>query len=477
MNYRFTLLPLLIAVFVTISTVHGQENESLKYGSQYEGKRQDEAMQKFRENRLGQFIHWGLYAIPGGKWDGKIYPGAAEWLQSWADVPPEEWSKLINQWNPDEFDAQEWAHMAKEAGFKYMTVTTKHHEGFCLWPSEYTDFDVASAPNKTDIMGELIDAYTKVGIDVYFYYSILDWHHPDWRYDIKSEEDEQAFERYKTYVDNQLTELVERYPEVKGFWFDGTWDKSVKKNGKWTLEIQQMLKSLKPGMIVNSRLRADDHGSRHFDSNDKLMGDYESGYERRLPSFREDTIVTTRDWEAVMTVPENQWGYHQDWSVSHVKSTNEVLEWITHSVAMGGNMLVNIGPKPDGTIRQQEKTLMKEIEQWMDINGEAIYAGDYLGWEKQDWGYYIADQKTNEVYALVFNVPVTQKITVATPEGISIEEAHPLKDESESLKISEKGPNEVFIHLPQPMFEAPYVIKLKVSGKDGSKGTYRKAKT
>src|SRR5699024_1319147 len=145
----------------------------VKYGSQDEGKRQDEAMQKFRENRLGQFIHWGLYAIPGGEWNGKIYPGAAEWLKAWADVPMEEWSKLINQWDPDQFDADKWARMAKDAGFKYMTVTTKHHEGFCLWPSKYTQFDVDSAPNKTDIIGELIDAYTKVGIDVYFYYSIL----------------------------------------------------------------------------------------------------------------------------------------------------------------------------------------------------------------------------------------------------------------------------------------------------------------
>ena len=467
-----------ICLFVGFSSLAAaQDSDPLKYGSQYEGKRQDEAMQKFRENRLGQFIHWGLYAIPGGEWNGKIYPGAAEWLKAWADVPMEEWSKLINQWDPDQFDADKWARMAKDAGFKYMTVTTKHHEGFCLWPSKYTQFDVDSAPNKTDIIGELIDAYTKVGIDVYFYYSILDWHHPDWRYDIKSEEDRQAFERYKTYVNNQLTELVKRYPEVKGFWFDGTWDKSVKKNGKWTLEIQQMLKSLKPGMIVNSRLRADDRGSRHFDSNGNLMGDYESGYERRLPAFGEDTVVTTRDWEAVMTLPNNQWGYHKDWSLSHVKSTNEILEWITHAVAMGGNMLVNTGPTPKGTIRPEEKKRLEAIGEWIDVNGEAIYAGDYLGWEKQDWGYYIADQHSNEVYAVVFNVPITHKITVATPKEVSVQKAMPLDRLNQPLEITEKDADAVFLHLPRKTFDAPYVIKLKVSEEDDSKGTYREAKT
>src|SRR5699024_11346929 len=135
------------------------------------------------------------------------------------------------------------------------------------------------------------------------------------------------------------------------------------------------------------------------------MGDYESGYERRLPAFGEDTVVTTRDWEAVMTLPNNQWGYHKDWSLSHVKSTNEILEWITHAVAMGGNMLVNTGPTPKGTIRPEEEKRLEAIGEWIDVNGEASYAGDYLVWEKKDWGYYIADEHSNEVYAVVFNVP------------------------------------------------------------------------
>lgn len=470
------LLVFFLLSFAVVSTAYGQQQKedvqkkyvNLKYGSQYEGRRQDPAMKDWRDNRLGQFIHWGLYAIPGGVWEGKVYSRAAEWLPAWADISPDEWTELVNKWNPENFDAERWAQMAKEAGFKLMVITTKHHDGFCLWPSKYTKFDVASAPNKIDIIGELIDAYTEVGIDVHFYYSIIDWHHPDYRSAIESKEDKKAFEQYKTFVMNQLKELVKRYPKVKGFWFDGTWISSVKNHGKWTLEIQQMLRSLKPGIIVNS-FRADGKGSRHFDSNGNLMGDYLGTYEQKVPDFYEDKYVTELDWQASISIPYGTWGYHKYWGrAGHIKSTNEVLKRIVLSVAMGGNILVNFGPKPDGTFRKKERVVMEELGEWMDVNGEAIYAGTYLDWEKQPWGYYIADLKTDEVYAVVFNVPIIQKITVATPEGVSIAKAIPLNNRGMTLTISEKASDEVFIHLPKSMFERPYVIKLKVENNQGN---------
>ena len=138
------------------------------------------------------------------------------------------------------------------------------------------------------------------------------------------------------------------YPlsDSQDFWFDGTWDASIKKNGWWTAHAEQMLKELVPGVTVNSRLRADDYGKRHFDSNGRLMGDYESGYERRLPDPVKDLQVTKWDWEACMTIPENQWGYHKDWSLSYVKTPIEVIDRIVHAVSMGGNMVVNFGPQP-----------------------------------------------------------------------------------------------------------------------------------
>lgn len=165
-------------------------------------KRPDSAMQKWRENRFGQFIHWGLYAVTGGQWKGKDYPTSAEWLKVDAGISSAEYAEIIHQFNPQKYNPTEWAHMAKSMGVKYVIITTKHHEGFCLWPSNFTNFSVASTPYKKDLLMPFVKAYQKEGIDVYFYYSILDWHHPDYRSVIQSEDDQKAFERYFAFVKN-----------------------------------------------------------------------------------------------------------------------------------------------------------------------------------------------------------------------------------------------------------------------------------
>mgnify|MGYP000755946366 FL=1 len=446
----------------------------LKYGADRLGKRQDAAMQKFRDNRLGAFIHWGLYAIPGGEWNGKIYSGAAEWLKAWAKVPADEWLKLMEQWNPTKFSAKAWAKMAKKMGVKYVKITTKHHEGFCLWPSKYSQYTVAQTPYKKDILGELVKAYNDEGIDVHFYFSVMDWSNPDYRYDIKSEEDSVAFSRFLTFTDNQLKELATRYPTVKDFWFDGTWDASIKKNGWWTAHVERMLKEMLPGVAINSRLRADDYGKRHFDSNGHLMGDYESGYERRLPDPVKDLKVTRWDWEACMTVPENQWGYHKDWSISYVKTPLEVLERIVHAVSMGGNMVVNFGPQADGDFRSEEKELAEAIGGWMKKYGESIYGCDYSGLPKQDWGYYT--RKGDDIYMIVFNVPYSGKLAVRTPKGVQPLKATML-DGGKELKLVETTNNEYNVSLPTQKPGEPFVIKLKVTEKTGDGNKYRDALT
>lgn len=176
----------------------------LKYGADRLGKRQDDAMKRFRSNRLGLFLHWGLYSIPGGYWKGKEYKGAAEWLKSWANVPNDEWLELIKEWNPKNFHADVWAQTAQNMGVKYVKITTKHHEGFCLWPSKYSKYTVAQTPYHKDILGELVKAYQKAGIDVHFYFSVMDWSDPDWRYNLKTHEDSIAFKRFLDRTEKQL---------------------------------------------------------------------------------------------------------------------------------------------------------------------------------------------------------------------------------------------------------------------------------
>lgn len=446
----------------------------LRYGAERLGKRQDAAMRKFRDNRFGAFIHWGLYAIPGGEWNGKIYSGAAEWLKAWAKVPADEWLKLMDQWNPTKFNAKEWAKMAKKMGVKYVKITTKHHEGFCLWPSKYSQYTVAQTPYKKDILGELVKAYNDEGIDVHFYFSVMDWSNLDYRYDIRSEEDSVAFNRFLTFTDNQLKELAIRYPTVKDFWFDGTWDTSIKKNGWWTAHVERMLKEMLPGVTINSRLRADDYGQRHFDSNGHLMGDYESAYERRLPDPVKDLKVTRWDWEACMTIPENQWGYHKDWSISYVKTPLEVLERIVHAVSMGGNMVVNFGPQADGDFRPEEKELAETVGSWMKKYGESIYGCGYSGLPKQDWGYYT--RKGDEIYMIVFNVPYSGKLVVRTTKGLQLLNAI-MMDGGRELEVAETTNNEYNVSLPSQKPGEPFVVKLKVTEKADKGNKYKDALT
>lgn len=468
-------LALILALSGSVFAQKKQQDIPLQFGASYFGKRQDEAMQKFRDNRLGEFIHWGLYSIPGGEWNGKVYGGAAEWLKVWANVPREDWLLLMKQWDPKKFNAKAWAKMAKQMGAKYVKITTKHHEGFCLWPSKTTKYTVANTPYKKDILGELVKAYNDEGIDVHFYYSFLDWSNPDYRSSIKTPEDRVAFARFMKFADEQLKELATRYPTVKDFWFDGTWDSSLRQNGWWTAHAEKMLKDMIPGVTVNSRLRADDKGKRHFDSNGHLMGDYESGYERRLPDPIKDLKVTAWDWEACMTVPENQWGYHKDWSLSYVKTPVEVIDRIVHAVSMGGNMVVNFGPQADGDFRPEEKELAAALGNWMSKYGQCIYGCDYAGLEKQDWGYFTKG-KQGEIYMVVFNQPYSQRLIVKTPKNTSIVKASVLTT-GEEIKVTETAKNEYNVSVPMQNPGEPYVIKLQMKYGKGTNGEYRDALT
>ena len=225
-------------------------------------------------------------------------------------------------------------------------------------------------------------------------------------------------------------------------------------------------------MTVNSRLRADDYGKRHFDSNGHLMGDYESGYERRLPDPVKDLQVTQWDWEACMTVPENQWGYHRDWSLSYVKTPAEVLERVIHAVAMGGNMAVNFGPQPDGDFRPEEKALASYIGQWMKRYGQCVYGCDYAGWDKQDWGWYTTDGEY--VYMIVFNAPYSSLLTVKTPKDVSVESAVMI-DGGRALEVIETARNEYNVRMPSADPGEPFVIRLETGGSAGSGNKYRDA--
>jgi len=453
---------------------------TLKHGTHRLGKRIDAQMETWRSYGLGQFIHWGLYAIPGGHWNGKYYPGAAEWIRSWKDMPNEDYDQLYKQFNPKKFNAKAWAAQAQDMGARYVIITTKHHDGFCIWPSKYTDYTIANSPYKKDALKEIVDAYDAVGIDVYLYFSIIDWHHKGYQSGVpKTAEEKQAYEEFKIFTANQLKELLTNYPSAKGLWFDGTWDKAWIEQAAFTDSLETALRSMRPGLIIGSRFRADENGKRHFDSNGDMMGDYEQGWERKLPKTIED--VHGNDWDCVMTVPENQWGYHSDWR-GHVKSSTELMEMMARSVALDGNFVLNFGPDGQGVIRPEEAKLAKEIGEWMKVNKEAIYDCGYTGLEKQDWGYTTKNRKTGKYYMLVFNVPVSGALKIKLGPGMGIGKVYDLANdhniyEPEETHRSRIEGNEYLIRLKEKPLE-PKVIVLESTGEEKESGVlYEKAKT
>ncbi|SHO64811.1 alpha-L-fucosidase [Algoriphagus zhangzhouensis] len=449
---------------------------TLEYGAHRIGKRTDQMMETWRNYGLGQFIHWGVYALTGGHWDGEYYSGAAEWIRSWDKMPKDAYDQLYKSFDPKNYEPKAWAKQAKEMGAKYMIITTKHHDGFSLWPSKYTDYDVTNSPYGNDIIGPLVEAYDAEGIDVYLYFSVMDWSQPGYRVSLETEEDRTAYEDFKAFTRNQLIELLELYPSAKGLWFDGTWDEAWKEQAVFADELEKEMRAMIPGLIIGSRFRPDDYGNRHFDSNGDLMGDYEQGWERKLPNTYEDT--KGNDWDAVMTVPENQWGYHSDWR-GHVKSSYELIEMLVKSVSLDGNFVLNFGPDGQGNIRSEEAKLAKEIGDWMKVNQKAIYSCGYLNWQKQDWGYYTQSREDGKIYMVVFNQPLDGKLRVKTADKVILDKVYPLENPGMILTPELIQKNEYFIPvIMDQKWTSPYVIVVESSSTDEDKnGGFQKAKT
>lgn len=429
---------LLALACLFVITSYGQRRSSipLEHGAHRVGVRTDAEMQRWREHGLGQFIHWGVYAIPGGQWNGKTTTYAAEWFRTSGLITKEEYDNLYKQFNPKKYNAKAWAKQAKQMGAKYLIFTTKHHDGFCLWPSKYSDYTIAKSPYKKDIVKEIVDAYTAEGIDVHLYFSIIDWSHPGYvsggninspdvrqlykegknHNPFKSDEEAQRYEDFKDFTRNQLLELLENYPKIKGLWFDGSWDVAWVKNAAWVDSLGMELREKHKDLIIGSRFRSDEYGYRHFDANGDLIDDYSQVYERNLPkSYAE---VKGIDWDCVMTIPENQWGYHRDWSLSYVKNKFDLIEMIVQANAFGGNLVINFGPDGEGNIREEETVLAKEIGDWMTVNGEAVYGVTPSILEEHKWG--ISTQNGDNLYLTVFNKPMNNLIRVKVPRGRTI---------------------------------------------------------
>lgn len=323
----------------------------------------------YNDAKFGMFIHWGVYSKPAGIWNGEKIPGLGEWIMYHAKIPRNEYKELCKTFNPINFNAEEWVKLAKDAGMKYIVAMAKHHDGFCLYDSKVSDYDIIDmTPFKRDPIEEIYKACKKYGIRLGLYYShSIDWMDGgDAGYDQQVKLNPNHKDNYGTnlwdpspvgyeeYIENkakpQVTEILTKFPDLIELWYDfPRW-----MNADQSFDFYKHAYNLQPNCLVNSRVGND-------------FGDYLTAGDNQIPTTVNPNY---RSWETPGTL-NNTWGYKSydvDW-----KTYPEVLYWIVEIASKGGNYLLNIGPKGDGTVPQESIDLLHQVGGWMKINGEAIY--------------------------------------------------------------------------------------------------------
>lgn len=344
---------------------------------------QDERMQWWRDARFGMFIHWGLYCIPAGEWNGQEYPQIGEWIMKNAKIPVTEYEQLAKQFNPVKFDAKAFVSTAKSAGMKYITITSKHHDGFAMFKSTASKYNIVDAtPYRKDVIKELADECHKQGIQICFYYSqSRDWHEPnglDNEWDFPKERDFQKYLDEK--VKPQLTELLTQYGPIGMIWFDTPM--TISKDQ--AQQLKDLVRNLQPATIISGRLGGG------------VETDYMSTGDNVIPA-----TVVPGDWEVPATL-NNTWGFKKndhEW-----KSPESLTRLLFDIAAKGGNYLLNVGPTAEGLIPQESVDILAKVGEWMKTNSECIY-GTQASPFKLEFKWGNITQKQGKLYLGIFNWP------------------------------------------------------------------------
>lgn len=344
----------------------------------------EKRMQWFVQARFGMFIHWGLYAVPA----------RGEWVRSNERMPEEKYMPFFREFDPSAADPKAWVQAAKEAGMGYVILTAKHHDGFCLFDSELTDFKSTNTPMGRDIVREFLEAGREAGLKVGLYYSLIDWHHPDFphygdryhpmRSDPAASNEERDFERYLAYVHGQVKELCTRYGRLDVLWFDFSYNQL--RGEAWRAnELADMVRTLQPGILLNNRLEVSGEGFGSLAQGEPAPchGDFVSPERMVPPEGLFDPQGRPLYWETCTTM-NHSWGYcaGDTW----YKPAPLLLKKLVECVSKGGNFLLNVGPDGNGRIPRQAMDTLKYLGQWMQINGESIRGCGPSGMEKPEWG-------------------------------------------------------------------------------------------
>lgn len=417
-------------------------------------EQRDQRMTWWRDARFGLFIHWGVYSVPAGTWNGRKVEGVGEWIMRHAPISVADYAKLPSQFNPTKFDADAWVAVAKNAGMKYIVITAKHHDGFAMFPSKASPFNIHDAtPFQRDPLKELAEACRKQGIKLGFYYSqAQDWHHPGgaaWNGHWDKAQDGDMTEYIRKIAVPQVREILSNYGPISILWWDTPNDMT-----KERADLLRPLLSLQPDIITNDRLGGGYTGDT-------------STPEQEIPA----TGLPGRDWETCMTMNDT-WGYKSD--DQNWKSTETLVRNLIDIASKGGNFLLNVGPTSEGLIPQPSIERLQAVGAWLKVNGEAIYGTSASPLKKLAWGR--CTQKAGKLYLHVFDWP---KGWLVVPElknrvtGAYIladKERKPLdvtvKDGGVQIKLPDQAPDkiasvvvlQVAIDLPETLHKAAHVV-------------------
>jgi alpha-L-fucosidase len=350
-------------------------------------------MQWFMEARFGMFIHWGIYAIPA----------RGEWVKQRESITTEDYQPYFDTFNPVDYDPRAWAQAARAAGMKYAVMTAKHHDGFCLFDTKYTDYKAANTLAGRDLIREYVEAFRAEGLKVGFYYSLLDWHHPDYPiagdtiHPMRNHPDYQNhtgdLPRYADYIRNQVEELLTNYGKIDIIWFDFSYGEMSGEAWKAT-ELVEMVRRLQPGIIIDNRLG----GNIKARNPEVFSGDFASPEQIIPPEGVINEDGQPVPWEACITL-NNNWGYAA-WD-DQWKSPATVVRALVECVSKGGNLLLNVGPNARGEIPFESLQILAEVGSWMHENGESIYGCGRADLPKPEWGRYT--QKGSRLYAHILD--------------------------------------------------------------------------
>ncbi|MDO4294256.1 MAG: alpha-L-fucosidase [Eubacteriales bacterium] len=366
---------------------------------QYNEEEYQKRVKWYVDARFGMFLHWGLYAIPA----------RGEWMRSFEKLTDEQYQRYFEEFDPVDYDPVKWAKAAKKAGMKYMVLTAKHHDGFCLFDSQYTDFKSTNTRCGRDLVREYVDAVRGEGLKVGLYYSLIDWHHEDYphfsdsahpMYQNRDYPDEgRDWNRYLEFMHHQIRELCSHYGKIDILWFDYSFGEYS--GEKWeATKLINMVRSLQPDVIIDNRLEVSGAGLGSLASGNPLPyhGDFVSPEQIIPQEGIRDVNGKPLVWEACFTM-NNSWGYCL--TDTFFKPAHMLIRKLVECVSKGGNMLLNVGPDAKGNFPEQSLHILEEIGQWMEKNGDSIYGCGMSSMERPDFGRIT--RKGNLLYYHIFD--------------------------------------------------------------------------